>query len=75
MKMFVDTLPPTSTYAGNHILQTPPASAQHPSLCARCTVMAKFIEWEVTAAGTHGQVEREAQVMQESAAEQLREWL
>ena len=49
-----------------------PTLAQHPGLCARCTVMAKLIEWEATPAGTHVQVKRETQTAQTSDTEQLR---
>ena len=49
-----------------------PTLAQHPSLCARCTVMAKFVGWEATQAGTHCQVKRETQTAQKSDTEQLR---
>ena len=38
--------------------QGPSTLAQHPGLCAPCTVMAKFIEWEGHTAKTHGQVKR-----------------
>ena len=53
---------PATSFAAcsrDHILQGPSTLAQHPGLCARCTVMAKLIEWEATSAGTHGQVKRE----------------
>ena len=68
MKMFVETLPPASRH-----MRATTFSKLHPRLlCARCTVMAKFIKWEATPAGAHGKAEREAQATQESDAEQLR---